>query len=461
MSEKILIVDDEIDICLLLNKFLSKKGYKVEEAYTGKKALALIEKNDYDLVICDFRLPDMDGTESIKLIKSLKPQLKIVIITGYSDVKTAVQCIKLGAFEYVTKPIYPEEILLSVKKALESRPSEEPIDHDKPKAKKSTNDPQVYIQGISPQSKRLEQVIGLLAPTDMSVIIQGESGTGKEFVANSIHNKSKRAKKPFVAIDCGALPKELAGSELFGHIKGSFTGAINNKTGHFEMANAGTIFLDEIGNLSYENQIKLLRVLQERKVRKIGDTKDINIDVRVIAASNEDLSEAVKKGRFREDLYYRLNEFMIDIAPLREKREDIMLFGKYFLRQSNEELGKNIEGFEKEAENRLTNHYWPGNLRELKNVVKRAVLLCQDKKISVQNLPMEITNPSLSDTLYTEEEGNNIADLKSVAELAEKKAILKVLEQTGYNKTKAANVLKIDRKTLYNKMESYGIKFKR
>lgn len=461
MSEKILIVDDEIDICLLLNKFLTKKGYEVEEAYTGKKALAMIEKKEYDLVICDFRLPDMDGTESIKLIKALRPQIKIVIITGYSDVKTAVQCIKLGAFEYVTKPIYPEEILLSVKKAIESKTEEKAVEEGRPAPKKKSEDSQMYLQGISPQSKRLEQVVSLLAPTDMSVIIQGESGTGKEFVANSIHNKSKRAKKPFVAIDCGALPKELAGSELFGHIKGSFTGAINNKTGHFEMANAGTIFLDEIGNLTYENQIKLLRVLQERKVRKIGDTKDVDIDVRVIAASNEDLAEAVKKGRFREDLYYRLNEFMIDIAPLREKREDIMLFAKHFLKQSNEELDKNIEGFDKDAEARLINHYWPGNLRELKNVVKRAVLLCQEKRINIPSLPTEITNPSLSDTLYIEEEGTNIADLKSVAELAEKKAILKVLEQTGYNKTKAANVLKIDRKTLYNKMESYDIKFKR
>lgn len=461
MSEKILIVDDEIDICLLLNKFLSKKGYKVEEAYTGKKALSLIEKNDYNLVICDFRLPDMDGTESIKQIKALKPQIKIVIITGYSDVKTAVQCIKLGAFEYVTKPIYPEEILLSVKNALESKNSDTQVNDTESKVKSSFNETQEYLQGISPQSKRLEQIINLLAPTDMSVIIQGESGTGKEFVANSIHSKSKRGKKPFVAIDCGALPKELAGSELFGHIKGSFTGAINNKTGHFEFANGGTIFLDEIGNLTYENQIKLLRVLQERKVKKIGDTKDVKIDVRVIAASNEDLSEAVKKGRFREDLFYRLNEFMIDISPLRERREDVMLFAEHFLNQANDYLGKDIQGFEKDAIDRLTFHYWPGNLRELKNVIKRAVLLCQENKINLQSLPTEITSPSLNDNYYTEEDDSNIADLKSVAELAERKAILKVLEQTGYNKTKAANVLKIDRKTLYNKMESYDINFKR
>jgi len=315
----------------------------------------------------------------------------------------------------------------------------------------------IHVFRPDANAKRMEQVIKLLAPTNMSVIIQGESGTGKEMVANAIHQKSKRSKKPFVAIDCGALPKELAASELFGHIKGSFTGAINNKTGHFQMAEGGTLFLDEIGNLSYDNQIKLLRVLQERKIRKIGDTKDIPIDVRLIAASNEDLEDLAKNGEFREDLFYRLNEFMVDIAPLRERRDDILIFAKHFLNQANEDLDKAIEGFSDATEQILINHKWDGNLRELKNVIKRAVLLSPGNVLEKEALPVELSQPKFQ----TSTESDEITDLKSVAERAERKAIIKVLEQTGYNKTKTAKILKIDRKTLYNKLESYNIEFKR
>ncbi|MEQ8625275.1 MAG: sigma-54 dependent transcriptional regulator [Vicingaceae bacterium] len=457
MSEKILIVDDEIDIGQLLSKFLDKNGYSTEYASNGKKGLEKAKKTTYDLVLCDFRLPDMDGLEAIQKFKAILPNIKIIIITGYSDIKTAVKCMKSGASEYVTKPIYPEEILMSVKKALNEK------DSNNNQKKKSTDNTitqtseKEFISGKSANAKRLEQVIKLLAPTNMSVIIQGESGTGKEMVANAIHQKSERNEKPFVAIDCGALPKELAASELFGHIKGSFTGAINNKTGHFQMAEGGTLFLDEIGNLSYDNQVKLLRVLQERKIRKIGDSKDIPIDVRLIAASNEDLEELTKKGEFREDLFYRINEFMVDIAPLRERREDIMLFANHFLNKANEDLKRSVEGYSEEAEQILINHKWDGNLRELKNVIKRAVLLSPGNMLEKEALPVEISQPKFQATTESEE----ITDLKSVAEKAERKAIIKVLEQTGYNKTKTAKILKIDRKTLYNKLESYNIEFKR
>lgn len=467
MKEKILVIDDDTDICLLLQKYLTKNGYEVDLAYTGKSALNEISKTDYDLVLCDFRLPDMDGTEALKEIKAKNPATKVIIITGYSDVKTAVQCIKMGASEYVTKPIFHEEILHAIKKALISKSNVEvKSEKENPKATaKSTQkvkqiDAEEFVLGSSAQSKRIEQLTNLLAPTDMSVIIQGESGTGKEFIAKAIHQKSKRSSKPFVAIDCGALPKELAASELFGHIKGSFTGALNNKVGHFEYANGGTIFLDEIGNLSYDNQIKLLRVLQERKVRKIGDNKDFDIDVRILAASNEDLSKAVKDGKFREDLYYRLNEFMVELSPLRERKEDIGIYANHFLNMANSELDKSIEGFEKTTLTKLMNYYWHGNLRELKNVVKRAVLLSPEGQINESALPSEIISPTYDFSVTNNDDDNKITDLKSVAEAAEKKAIIKVLEQVGYNKTKAANVLKIDRKTLYNKMESYDIDLK-
>jgi two-component system response regulator HydG len=466
MKEKILVIDDDTDICLLLKKYLSKNGYEVELAYNGKSALSYIENNQVDLALCDFRLPDMDGTEALKSIKSIRPETKVIIITGYSDVKTAVQCIKMGAVEYVTKPIFHEEILHAIKKALitkqEFTEESAPISKkSKPLKKKSSlNINREFVTGTSAQSKRIEQLTNLLAPTDMSVVIQGESGTGKEFIAKSIHQKSKRSDFPFVAIDCGALPKELAASELFGHIKGSFTGAINNKIGHFEFANGGTIFLDEIGNLSYDNQVKLLRVLQERKVRKIGDNKDFDIDVRIIAASNEDLTAAAKDGKFREDLFYRLNEFMVDLSPLRERKEDIEVYAKHFLNIANEELEKSIKGFDKTALQKIKNYYWHGNLRELKNVIKRAVLLSSGEFIEENSLPVEIISPTYDFAPESNDENETYSDLKSVAEAAERKAIIKVLEQVGYNKTKAANVLQIDRKTLYNKMESYDIDLK-
>lgn len=462
MSQKILIVDDEIDICQLLSRFLTKNGYEASFVLTGKKGLAEVKKNSPDLILCDFRLPDMDGSEAIKAFKEIDHSIKIIIITGYSDVKTAVNCVKLGASEYVIKPIFPEEILLSVKKALQEKSHTSETSSTAKSTKQhsfSSSEDKEYIEGESANAKKLQQVIKLLSPTNMSVIIQGESGTGKEMVANAIHRNSERKNKPFVAIDCGALPKELAASELFGHVKGSFTGAINNKTGHFEMANGGTLFLDEIGNLTYENQIKLLRVLQERKIRKIGDDKDIPIDVRLIAASNDNLEELAKEGEFREDLFYRLNEFLVDVAPLRERKDDILIYAEKFLKKANDELHRNVSQFSNEVKQILKNYKWHGNIRELRNVIKRAVLLSESEIMEISALPLELsaTNHN-SQYEYDEDE---ITDLKTVAERAEKKAIIKVLEMNNYNKTKTAKALKIDRKTLYNKLESYDIQLKK
>ena len=485
--EKILIIDDNNDICLLLERFLSKQGYKTTSVQRGDDGLVVLRKEAYDLVICDFKLPDIDGLEMLRRIKVMEPTTAVIIITGYSDVRMAVQTVKHGAYDYVTKPLYPDEILYTIKAALDRRMQSLSQVKNGASAAASkvtsskTSTPRVvmapegkrFIFGKSRAAEQLQKHIDLIAPTDMSVIITGETGTGKEFVANAIHLKSKRADKPFVAIDCGALGKELAGSELFGHIKGSFTGALADKTGSFEFANGGTIFLDEIGNLSYDNQIKLLRVLQERKIRRIGSNQDIPVDLRIIVATNEDLREAVRQGRFREDIYHRIAEFEMHLPPLRERRADIMLFAEHFLEAANEQLGKETLGFEEEAKEKLKEYYWHGNLRELQNVVKRAVLLTQGSYVEVDVLPHEIISPQY---FVPEDTGASAvqvsydparpgvpnssqpaANLKSVSENAERAAILKVLEKTGYNKTKAAEVLNIDRKTLYNKLKAYDI----
>ena len=446
----VLVVDDDQDIRLLLDRFLTKNKFASETAPDGESAIRLLKDQAFDLVLCDFKLPDITGLELIQKIKILRPEAAIIVITGYSDVKVAVKAIKLGAYDYVTKPLYPDEILLTIQQAIRSTRQEKT-------SRVAVSGPRSFIMGDSPQSKQVLQHIQLIAPTDMSVIIQGETGTGKEFVANEIHNLSRRKGEPFVAIDCGALPKELAGSELFGHVKGSFTGAIGDKTGSFEAANGGTLFLDEIGNLSYENQIKLLRVIQERKIKKIGSTKDVSIDVRVIVATNENLSEAVKHGEFREDLYHRFNEFKIDLAPIRERKSDVRLFAQHFLKTANRELNKNVQRFDDEVMGKMKDYYWHGNLRELNNVVKRAVLLTQGDTVRLDALPEEIKAPDYFGEASAEPLPSGPANLKAVSKTAERDAIVSVLEKTGYNKTKAASVLNIDRKTLYNKMKSYNI----
>ncbi|GAB2567097.1 sigma-54-dependent transcriptional regulator [Spirosoma areae] len=486
--EKILIIDDNNDICLLLERFLSKQGYKTASVQRGDDGLVLLRKEAFELVICDFKLPDIDGLEMLRRIKVMHPTTAVIIITGYSDVRMAVQTVKHGAYDYVTKPLYPDEILYTIKAALERRaqsliqqkgtaPVSTAAKGNLPKAQSAksnmTTDGKRFIFGKSRAAEQLQKHIDLIAPTDMSVIITGETGTGKEFVANAIHLKSKRAERPFVAIDCGALSKELAGSELFGHIKGSFTGAMSDKAGSFEFANGGTIFLDEIGNLTYDNQIKLLRVLQERKIRRIGSNQDIPVDVRIIVATNEDLREAVRQGKFREDIYHRIAEFELHLSPLRERKADIMIFAEHFLELANQQLEKEILGFDEEAKEKLKEYYWHGNLRELQNVVKRAVLLTQGDYVEADVLPQEIISPQYftpEDTANTNIQINydparpgvpvfsqSGANLKSVSENAERAAILKVLEKTGYNKTKAAEVLNIDRKTLYNKLKAYDI----
>src|SRR5450755_84899 len=401
--KKVLVIDDDRDICLLLNRFLTRRGYEVIEMYTGKKALAWLYGNQPSLVMCDYRLGDMDAMEMLTSIKNKYADVPVIIITGYSDMRTAVKVMKMGAYDYITKPLLPDEIIHTIQQAIEHSENSnlKPAAKSKlPAAEKPVQETVGitysgnYIFGDSEAFRKILKQVALVAPTSYSVIIYGETGSGKESIALEIHKRSKRCNKPFIAIDCGALSKELAASELFGHEKGAFTGAMNQKIGCFELANGGTIFLDEVANLPYDVQVSLLRVVQERKMRRVGGTKDIDLDVRILIASNELLWNATRTGKFREDLYHRFNEFSIEIPPLRERRDDIMLFASHFLHTTNEELGKQVKGFEPDVEEIFRKYVWFGNLRELKNVIKRATLLTEGDYIEAKTLPFEISNYS-------------------------------------------------------------------
>ena len=521
--KKILIIDDDMDICHLLKRLLSKNGYEVATAHNGVNGIAALSiGNPPDLVMTDFRLGDMEGIEILSHIKSRLPQVPVLVITGYSDIRIAVNVMKLGAYDYITKPLFPQEILLTIQKALKSveengamfsetndstngsvndfttdsaadlNNNSTPKDpsvftaistETKGKTRKnaSKNTLLGYIVGTSAAATELVRQIDLVAPTNYSVIVYGESGSGKEAVARLIHARSPRCNAPFVAMDCGAIPKELASSELFGHEKGAFTGANTVKIGHFEAADGGTIFLDEVANLPYDVQVSLLRVVQERRFRRVGGSKEMPIDIRFVVASNERLSEAVQRGKFREDLYHRFNEFSIDAPPLRERRADIMQFASQFLAETSADLGKKMLGFEPEVIAIFKEYPWFGNVRELKNVIKRAALLSDGDYIVATALPFEIVNHAklafvendilpVASLVETETPKNGTPqyfvekppvkppmNLKIAAEEAEYEAIVQVLKTVKFNKSKAADQLGIDRKTLYNKLKKYGI----
>lgn len=465
--KKILIIDDEINIGILLSKFLTRNGFEVKTSTNGISALELMTKEEFDLVLCDFRLEDTDGREMLKKIKTSYPNTGVIIITGYSDIKLAVELIKMGAFDYISKPLYPDEILNTINKALEAQKIINKAEVKEPESEKRKENigsgiPEEFVAGKSPASLELLKQIKLVAPTNYSVILNGESGTGKESVAKSIHFNSPRKDKPFIAMDCGSLTKDLAGSEFFGHEKGSFTGAMYTKIGHFEMANGGTLFLDEVGNLSYEIQAALLRTVQERKVKRIGSTKEIDLDVRILVATNENLSDAIQKGRFREDLFHRFNEFNITIPPLRDRGKDIQLFAEHFLKEANAELNRNVTGFSPEVIECMMTYNWPGNVRELKNVIRRATLITEGNEIQLKALPLEISTFAKASALENSFVSNtsfnpNKHDLKNAAMEAEYETILNVLKEVNFNKTKAAKILNIDRKTLYNKMKAINL----
>ena len=458
VAKSILIVEDDITYGMMLKTWLGKKGFRVASASSIQRAKQHLEAEGADLVLSDLCLPDHDGTDLLEWLRGRGLSIPLIIMTGYADIQSAVKAMKMGACDYVAKPVNPDELLKKITEALEasaagaSRQVLPPVRGNKGGnlAKEGASAPvpfeSDFLEGESEAARQLFNYVRLVAPTNMAVLINGASGTGKEYVAHRIHRLSKRAGQPFVAIDCGSIPKELAASEFFGHVKGAFTGALSDKTGAFVAANGGTIFLDEIGNLGYEVQIQLLRALQERVVRPVGSNREIQVDIRLISATNENLEQAIEKGTFREDLYHRINEFTLRMPTLKERREDILLFANFFLDQANREMDKHLIGFDEKACKALQEYHWPGNLRQMKNMVRRATLLATGKFITLDELGDLQEAPSLS-----------LSAMPLRNEEAEKRHILEVLRQTGNNKSRAAQLLAIDRKTLYNKLKQYGI----
>ena len=447
-KKKILIIDDDSYTVNKLNSLLKKNGYAIESSHKGKSGLKLFNAEIYDLVLCDFRLPDTDGHTILRRIKSSKPDTPVIIITDFTDIRLAVRMIKSGAYDFITKPLQPELLLKVIKKALSQ------INDD------DTSDAYLdsFITGRSKIILEVMEQIKIIAPTELTILIEGETGSGKEYLARMIHNQSGRRDKPFIAVDCGAMPKSLANSEMFGHVKGAFTNAISDKKGFFELGEGGTIFLDEVGNLPYENQAKLLRALQERVISRVGENKIKKIDVRLIAATNENLTELVTGNEFREDLFHRLNEFKISVPPLRERMDDLTEFIDTFIKRANDQFDKSVSGIDAEAETMLKNYKWYGNIRELENVINRAVLLTGEGKISSSVLPVEIkNNDNTGSGNIIPGKPSNVRDLKEATEITEKEKIKQALVNSDFNKTKAAKILNIDRKTLYNKIKQYGI----
>ena len=402
---KILIVEDDLAFGTMIQAWLKKKGFEVEKATSVKAALDLLEEdNKRDLILSDLRLPDHDGLSLLKWTQKHNLSIPFIVMTSYAEVQNAVLAMKSGATDYIAKPFPPDMLLDKIQEAIHSNSrgtsignsfsipasSQTAKNQAETAAKVKENNVPKYIEGKSEASKRLYDFVSLVAPTPMSVLILGASGTGKEYVAHRIHELSQRAKKPFFALDCGAIPKDVAASEFFGYVKGAFTGAEQDKKGAFEMANGGTLFLDEMGNLNYEVQVQLLRALQERKIRPLGSTKEIDIDIRLVCATNENLAQRVAEGKFREDLYHRINEFTIYIPELKDRGSDLFLFADLFVKQANQELGKNVEGFDKKASEMIAFYNWPGNLRELNNVMKRATLLARGSHIGVVELEQSI-----------------------------------------------------------------------
>lgn len=442
---RILIVEDDIAFGTMMQTWLKKKGFDVDKATSVGAAVRLIgDKPAYNLVLSDLRLPDRDGLELLAWMHKNSMPIPFIVMTNYAEVQNAVLAMKSGAADYIAKPIQPDILLSKIKDALKN------ADNATAAATTPTNNttttPQHHntttrhIEGNSEASRQLYSYVCLVAPTPMSVLILGASGTGKEYVARRIHEQSQRAGKPFVALDCGAIPRDVAASEFFGHKKGAFTGADSDKLGAFEAANGGTLFLDEVGNLSYEVQVQLLRALQERRVRPLGGIEERPIDIRLVAATNENLEQAVAEGRFREDLYHRLSEFTIYMPQLSERGTDLFLFADLFVRLANEDLSRNVEGFEARAAEMLASHTWPGNLRELNNVVKRAVLVARGPYITQEELSAAM-GPVRQEPITALHDAD-----------AERQRILNALQQCGGNKSKAARMLGIDRKTLYNKL---------
>ncbi len=448
---RILIVEDDLSFGTILQTYLRKKGYEVSKASSVSAAMKMLSSGDTDLVLSDLRLPDHDGLFLLSWMRQSNVHATFIMMTSYAEVQNAVMAMKMGAADYIAKPVQPDILLQKIQDALQAHHAQQEVYNTSTPPHSSagteedntlTDAPQ-YIEGKSEASRQLYQYVELVAPTPLSVLILGASGTGKEYVAHRIHQLSQRSKKPFVAIDCGAIPRDIAASEFFGHKKGAFTGADADKRGAFEMANGGTLFLDEVGNLSYDVQVQLLRALQERRIRPLGGTEEIAIDIRLVCATNEDLASAVSEGRFREDLYHRINEFTIYMPKLAERGSDLFLFANLFIQHANKELSRHVEGLDHVAAEMLAAHSWPGNLRELNNVMKRAVLLTRGAQITSTELSQAMPTMSVEPVSALHNADDEQARIKAA------------LRQTNGNKAKAARLLGIDRKTLYNKMNKW------
>lgn len=448
--EKILIVDDNETLRYTLTELLQESGFETNDAHDGPTALEEIKKSNYDLVILDMKLPGMGGLEILKKIKENNPDIPVIMLTAFGDIKTAVEAMKQGAQDFVTKPFDNNAMIITIRKALEMNYLKQEVNLLRRKIDSGYKSSEVI--GESKKMKEVFEQVNMVALSKLSVLIEGESGTGKEVIACLIHKISERRDKPFIAVDCGAIPESLIESELFGHEKGAFTDARTAKEGKFELANEGTIFLDEITNLSDSNQIKLLRVIQERKVTRLGAKQPIKLDIRIICATNIKLALAVNNNNFRQDLYYRLNEFCIELPPLRERKEDIPLFVKYFIQDANNELNKNVKSVSDPVMEKLVNHPWTGNVRELRNIIRRAVLMAKGETIQSINIPDEISG---TNRLSSNQEN---LTLDGITQSLEKDFILKAIEEAQGNKSKAAKILNMNERTFYRKLKSLGIK---
>ena len=446
----ILIVEDDLTFATMMQTWLRKKGFDVDRVSSvSAAARQLTDTPNFDLILSDLRLPDHDGLFLLEWMRKHNLRIPFIVMTSYAEVQNAVLAMKTGASDYIAKPVQPDILLQKIRDALstpEPAPTPQPATPaPEVKAQEPTADVPRYIEGKSEASRQLYEYVGLVAPTPMSVLILGASGTGKEYVARRIHELSPRRDKPFFALDCGAIPKEVAASEFFGYVKGTFTGATTDKTGAFVEANGGTLFLDEVGNLSYDVQVQLLRALQERKVRPLGGAHEIDVDIRLVCATNGDLASLVADGQFREDLYHRINEFTIYMPELKDRGTDIFLFADLFIKHANADLGRDVIGLDDKASERIASYAWPGNLRELNNVMRRATLLAKGKHIGLSDLERSMAPSTPTEPLALHDE------------LTEQQRIEAALRATGGNKSKAAQLLAVDRKTLYNKMKRYGM----
>ena len=452
MDEKlrILVVDDEDSHRIMLRAVLSEDGYAVTEAADGTDAIMAVEKEAFDVILLDIRMTNMDGIEALTEIRKISPLVPVLIMTAYASVKTAVEALKAGAFDYLTKPLDIEELKILIEKALEHYH----LRAENLVLKERLGDRFDFsrIIGRSPKMKSLLEALAMVAPSDATVLIMGESGTGKEVVANAIHHNSPRAGQPFIKVSCAALPETLLESELFGHEKGAFTGAVSRREGRFQLAHRGTIFLDEVGEMSPAIQTKLLRVLQEKEFEPVGSGHTIKVDIRVITATNRDLEKDVKDGRFREDLYYRLNVVPIALPPLRERKEDIPPLAEHFLAHYREKNRKPLKGISGKALDLLVRYDWPGNIRELENCIERAVIMARDEVIVPADFPLQIQ------MLYGEGENDGFDIPYGIGlEEMERVLIVKTLAETGGNRTRASEILGINRRTLQNKLRVYGL----